>query len=595
MPIKKFEIRNIGPINLAKIEDAPSVVIIAGPNGVGKSTLLEALKRRQHLVESTGKIMYLSPYRAPVAFQLHKSLPIIAPERRYIDVLALDSFSLPAPSGIPGITVLPYYITQPTQRTRTAPDFAPYVEVKYKLVQLKHEFGRALAEVFKRYGGMIPKGTMPEDIYKPFRELVRFFLPGLEFDDIILERDIYKINFKNKTGVIVEFDQLSSGEKDIIAMLFPFVEKEIENELARVRGKEIPHEDLIVLIDTPEAYLHASLQRNLLDYVRKLVREGEGQGEKLQFFIATHSTTIVNEASVKELHIMAFPKQSPNGNQLLKVTADEDKLYLIRDLLGDIGYLASGKPILLLEGKEDVEILKLLKPDVEEKFTLLPFEGKSKILSFTEIFERVVPELISRGFGVFGIVDKDKESIKPSEFCFVLPRACIENFLLDPEAIYEALKVIRGETELQREGIKIQNIEGLIEEIIKAPEFIEEEIREEIKTQLRFYIGGKWRNIDELERIAFETLKKKLDRIKEEHEKLRNEIEQIKDDKEKAVRELNGKLILGKIASRFNVERDVLARTIADKLKTLNKVPQDIRDLIEDIEEKASSQLCATL
>ena len=58
-------------------------------------------------------------------------------------MLALDSFSLPAPSGIPGITALPYYITQPTQRTRTAPDFAPYVEVKYKLVQLKHEFGRA--------------------------------------------------------------------------------------------------------------------------------------------------------------------------------------------------------------------------------------------------------------------------------------------------------------------------------------------------------------------------------------------------------------------------------------------------------------------
>ncbi|MCL0053292.1 hypothetical protein M1M86_02265 [Dehalococcoidales bacterium] len=155
--------------------------------------------------------------------------------------------------------------------------------------------------------------------------------------------------------------------------------------------------------------MHASLQRNLLDYVRKLVREGEGRGEKLQFFIATHSTTIVNEASVKELHIMAFPKQSPNGNQLLKVTADEDKLYLIRDLLGDIGYLASGKPILLLEGKEDVEILKLLKPDVEEKFTLLPFGGKGKILSFSEIFERVVPELISVIAAIIGVLSHKRK------------------------------------------------------------------------------------------------------------------------------------------------------------------------------------------
>jgi len=579
MPIKKFEIRNLGPINFAKIEDIPSIVIIAGPNGVGKSTLLEALKRRQGLVEFTGKIMYIPPYRAPAPFQLHKSLPIIGPERRYIDVLALDSFSLSAP----GIS-LPYYITSGSSRTRIAPDFAPYVEVKYKLVQFKYEFERTLAEAFRKFGGEIPKGSMPEDIYRPFRELVRNLLPGLEFDDIVLERDVYKINFKNKIGDIVEFDQLSSGEKDIIAMLFPFVEKEIENELARAKGKEIPHEDLIVLIDTPEAYLHATLQRSLLDYIRKSVKEAEKRDEKLQFFIVTHSTTIVNEATAEELHVMVFPDQSPNGNQIIKVTTDEDKLYLIRDLLGDIGYLASGKPILLLEGKEDVEILKLLKPDVGEEFTLLPFGGKGKILNFAEIFERIVPELTSRGFKVFAIVDKDKEPARASDFCFVLPRACIENFLLDPEAIYEALKVIKGEIELQIRGIKSQKeIESLIEEIIKTPEFIEEEIKEKIKIQLKFYIGKEWRNLDELQKITSKIVKEKLDRIKKQYMKLRHEIEQIVDTKERALKELNGKLILGKIASKFGIKRDILSRTIAYQLRILNKVPEEIIELVGSI------------
>ena len=372
-------------------------------------------------------------------------------------------------------------------------------------------------------------------------------------------------------------------------MLFPFVEKEIENELARARGEEIPHEDIIVLIDTPEAYLHPTLQRNLLDYIRKSVKEAESRGEKLQFFIATHSTTIVNEATTEELYVMLFPDQSPNENQIVKIATDEDKLRLIRDLLGDIGYLASGKPILLLEGKGDVEIFGLLVPDVKEEFSVLPFGGKGKILGFIETFEKVIPELVSRGFKIFAIVDKDKEPVpdRVRDFCFVLPRRCIENFLLDSEAIYEALKVLKGEVTLQNEGIRSQrDIENLIDDMIKAPETIEEEIKDRIKTQLKFYVGEDWKNLDELEEIAHRIVDKKLSRIREQYKRLKDEVSQIVSDREKALRELNGKIILGKIASRFGEKRDKLAREIADKLRILNKVPQEIIDLIREIKEQ---------
>ena len=598
MPIKKFEIRNEGPIKLAKIEDVPSIVIIAGPNGVGKSTLLETLKKRRGpnvRIEYTGKIIYISPHRVPAEFQLPESLPVIGPKRRYIDVLALDTFSPPAPPVVFSATgaELPRFMMYENPRTRTAPDFAPYAEMKCRLVRFEHERMRTITEVVDRYGTEIPEGIIPKDIYKPFRELVRSLLPGLEFDKIALEGDFYKINFKNRAGAIVEFDQLSSGEKDIIAMLFPFVEKEIENELARARGEEIPHEDIIVLIDTPEAYLHPTLQRNLLDYIRKSVKEAESRGEKLQFFIATHSTTIVNEATTEELYVMLFPDQSSNENQIVKVTTDEDKLRLIRDLLGDIGYLASGKPILLLEGKGDVEILGLLVPDVKEEFSVLPFGGKGKILGFIETFEKVIPELVSRGFKIFAIVDKDKEPVldrvpdRVRDFCFVLPRRCIENFLLDSEAIYEALKVLKGEVTLQNEGIKSQrDIENLIDDIIKAPETTEEEIKNRIKTQLKFYVGEEWRDLDELEKIVHRIVDKKLGRIREQYKRLKDEVSHIVSDKEKALRELNGKIILGKIASRFGEKRDKLAREIADKLRMLNKVPQEIIDLIREIKEQ---------
>jgi AAA15 family ATPase/GTPase len=589
MPINGFQIRDIGPIKYVKCEKLPSVVIISGANGVGKSTLLEALKKRRGNVsiDGSGKFLYIPPYRAPAAFSLHRSLPFIGPRTRFVDMLTLDSFSFSAP----GIS-LPYYITSGAERSRLTPDFAPHFEVKFKLAQFQQEFEHTLAEVFYKMGGKIPEGLMPKDIYRPFRDFVKRLLPGIEFKDVIIEGETYKVYFKNRTGVQVEFDQLSSGEKDIVTLLFPFIEKEVENELAKTKGGEILHEDLVILIDTPEAYLHPTLQRNLLHYIRSSVKEGGNRGEKLQFFIATHSTTIINEATPEELFVMRFPDESVDGNQITKIATEKEKLHLIRDILGDIGFasLATGKPLLLLEGKNDVEILKLLKPDIEEKFTLLPFGGKGKSLAFTETYEKVIFELASRGFKIFAVLDKDSGLVSPkSSFCYTWPKACIENFLLlDSEAIYEALKVTAGDVKLQEKGIKSkEDVNDLINELIKEPEFINEEIKKRTQEQLEFYVGNKWENLEELRKIAFETLEKKLSRIKERYEKLNEEIKQMISDKEKVLTELSGKGILGRIASKFDIEREILARVIADKLKNLDRVPKQITDLIAQIEECA--------
>ncbi|NIO38194.1 AAA family ATPase, partial [Candidatus Bathyarchaeota archaeon] len=81
---------------------------------------------------------------------------------------------------------------------------------------------------------------------------------------MVIERDTYKVYFKNRIGERVEFDYLSSGEKDILALVFPFVEKRVERELSRVKGESILGEDLVFLIDSPEAYLHPELQTRFL-------------------------------------------------------------------------------------------------------------------------------------------------------------------------------------------------------------------------------------------------------------------------------------------------------------------------------------------
>jgi energy-coupling factor transporter ATP-binding protein EcfA2 len=566
MPINGFQIKGVGPIKLAQADNLPSVVIIAGPNGVGKSTLLDTLKKRggNTSINGSGKFLYVPPYRTPVTFALHRSLPFIGPRRRYIDVLQMDTFSLSAP----GVS-LPHYLTSGGPRSRLAPDFAPYSEVKYKLAQIRQEFASTLTDVFTKLGE-IPRGYMPSDIYKPFRVLVKRLLPGLEFGDISLEGETYKIKFLNRMGVLVEFDDLSSGEKDIIAMLFPFIEKEIENELAKARCDEIPHEDLVILIDTPEAYLHPALQRNLLEYMRDSVQEADEKGEKLQFFVATHSTTIINAATPEELYVMLFPDQVLDGNQITKITTDKEKLHTIQEIMGDIGIasLATGKPILLLEGPTDPEILTLLLPEVKEKFTLLSSHGKSEILRFSEGFSELIGELASRGFKIFAIVDRDSQMFGvKSEFCFIWPAACIENFLLlDSEAIYEALKVVAGEAKLQDSEIKSkEDVDKLINGIITDAQVHEEEIRRRMGQELRFVIGENWRNLEELKEVASQVFDKRFGRLEESYKKVSAKIAEVRGSKEKARTELNGKIILGKMAGKFSVRREVLARSIADK------------------------------
>ena len=585
MPIDEFEIDNVAAIKYAKCTNVPRIMIITGPNGVGKSTLLEEItrhlqgtRRRNVKIKTSNspKPVYLPPHRAPSRASIHKSLPFVAPRRKYRDILGLEHFSFDAP----GIG-FPYPLGSGQPRSRFEPDALPYFEAKFRMTQLELDFRDALTELYRKHKE-VPRESMP-DIYRPLKDAVKQLLPGLDFDQIVIEGDTYKVYFTNRIGERVEFDYLSSGEKDILALVFTFIEKRVERELSLVKGESISGEDLVFLIDTPEAYLHPELQTRFLKYARNLVKSTE---DALQFLIATHSTTIINQTKPEELYVLLFPDQVEN-NQLERISSEEYKLHVIQDILGDIGLaaLSAGKPILLLEGKSDVEILELLRPDMREFFILRFLGGKGKVLSFIGALEHVIPELLARGFKIFAILDKDSGSIVKNNkgIVFTWSVVCMENFLLaDYDVLHKALGVVAGKEKLSSLNIHSKkDVKKLVKDVIRQPEIIDQLVK----------AAGRYMKIayDEIQGLDEEAKKGKILRAFESWnkriERRKDEVAKITNDVDRALKELNGKLILHALAKKIGINSEYLARSIADKMREMERVPSEITDLLQSIIE----------
>jgi energy-coupling factor transporter ATP-binding protein EcfA2 len=455
MRIPTFAIRNQRAVRLAACDLVPSVMVITGPNGCGKSTLLNALRNAG---TGDGRTLYVSPHRNSRRQQV---------QMRYLGQARIEMSSLLSSSSLPGFEGLNL-----PSRERDAWNFDEAQSfLKYSLCQIEIDRQTAIADRFDSTGAVL-KADMP-DVWAPLRELAHNLLPHLSFHRIDLTnrdqiRCLWHVHSKD---VLVEIDDLSSGEKAIIQLFFPLVEHQLNRHLAAMRGAaELAKQGPIaVLMDEPELHLHPNLQGKVLDYIR-----GLSLREDVQFILATHSPAMVEQAVNEELYLLRPAELSAGDeNQLVRIANDEDRLATIRAVFGSTSNITAMRTVLVVEGRAadkgsrrpaDGRIYGFLS-DRFGQLTVIAGGGKSEcqtlLRSLNELLAPIAPNLKSAA-----LLDRDTlQDAPPRDDVIYLPVSMVENLLVDPGVIFRALATVQHKTRIQSEDDVSRALNEILDEL----------------------------------------------------------------------------------------------------------------------------------
>jgi predicted ATP-dependent endonuclease of OLD family len=278
--IMMFKITDQKAIKLAGCDSVPRIMIIFGQNGVGKSTLLYAVKQR--ILENVVKnedVIFIS--------QLGES-----PQKEY---------------------------------GRRDDPSSRITSILSQIEIARRNIIAASSLLDNKNGSPIAEYTSISHVYEPLNKMLNMLLPHLKLERIdISDTDVPKCIFSKDihNGIShppdqVDIDKLSRGEIGVIAQFLPLVEHQILGKLI-LRSDERSFSDIIVLMDMPGLYLQPQLQSKLLEYVRSVVME---EKENIQFIIVTSSSAMIDKATTEELFMLMPSEQLvDSSNQLVKLS-----------------------------------------------------------------------------------------------------------------------------------------------------------------------------------------------------------------------------------------------------------------------------------
>jgi predicted ATPase len=437
MRLTRYSVRNLPPVKFFEASDLSEVVVFAGANGVGKTTLLNGLLNIfRNPVGSPNISIEVSATCSeeakawgggalntnnPAEAQTLRSFLQRQQKRGQLrgGVLNFDSaraFDQIQPYNWTWMFADPFeepigwdVSFQPTK--------GRFQDVMHALVRKvrsqKEEIAKRALELKKQGAATMNLSEFGDPIAR-FKDAFSKLLPGKIMQDIEEQQQVIKYI---QDGQTLELWRLSSGEREVVTVVFDFL----------LRSPR----DCVVVFDEPELHLHPELSYRLL-------RTLQDVGERNQFIFCTHSPEIIT-ASLEQSVVFVGPSKGEGVNQALPVRENEKFLDAMTTLGQSIGVISLGKRIVLIEGTRDSldkevygSIIGAQYPDM----VLVPVGGKDTAVGFQRAAEAVLSQTIW-GVDFFMLCDGDsaargsRSQQQSDGHLRVLSRYHLENYFLD--------------------------------------------------------------------------------------------------------------------------------------------------------------------
>jgi energy-coupling factor transporter ATP-binding protein EcfA2 len=426
------------PIKAFAVDNLADVVVIAGPNGVGKTNVLNFLlgafrnpggspgisltveattpaetaawggrTRLNASVAEEANLLRQSLQRGQKRGQLRGGVLNFDAARVFENI---QPYQFTWDSSDPFEEHQGWDYTFNSARTR----FQDVVWALYRKVRSqREEIAEKAIELQKGGSKEMPLG-FPDPIQK-FKDAFGKLLPGKTLCELDIRSQ--QLMFTTADNVRLPFDRLSSGEKEVVTVVFDFLLRDPQ--------------DSIVVFDEPELHLHPELSYRLLRTLRE-------SGERNQFIFCTHSPDIIS-ASLDQSVIFVSPPKPDGGNQAVTVCEEDDAARVLHLLGHSVGVISLGRRIVLIEGTHasiDKQTYGSILGNSANDLVLVPTGSKDTIKAFLSALGTVLHKTIW-GVEFFmlcdgdSVVDDSAAALKAHPHFRQLGRYHLENYFLD--------------------------------------------------------------------------------------------------------------------------------------------------------------------
>ena len=461
MRIKSISAKQIPPIELFQVDNLSDLVVIAGPNGVGKSRLVIGLLSELQRPKGSGvHFEFESTTENEISLWGKRSLTttILEDRVKFLATLKRNQTRRHFRSGI-----LYYESNRAIQNLQPLAYSWEFVDPWDENVAWNSTFGGlsdrfqdTLHALFKkvqaqkssiastainlRKQGHKSMNLDFSDPLDPFKDAFLKLLGPKQLEEL-------DVKFYTTGNEKLSVDTLSSGEREVLNIAFDFI----------LRWPS----DCIIFFDEPELHLHPELAFKLIATLRSV-------GERNQFILCSHSPDLIS-SSLNDTVICLTP---PAGgkNQAVVMDSSSESLSLLSKLGQSIGVIALGKKIVLVEGDDnslDKKVYLHLARTRFQNLVVLPARGKDQIASFGNTTASLLSKTIW-GVDFYLLCDRDavpfgsdaEKRLQVESRVKMLPRYHLENYFLDANVIASSFSDLEAEDHWLRDP-------GRVEECLK--------------------------------------------------------------------------------------------------------------------------------